>query len=91
MEGGKDKGRGRPQRKPKKGDSDRDDDAMENTNTEEDGGEEALANKLGDEPAILNTIREVMKGMISEIRTDIAKQLSDFQKSVSAERTESWY
>lgn len=37
---------------------------MENTNTEEDGSEEALATKLCDEPAILNMIRQVMKGMI---------------------------
>ena len=56
---------------------------MESTNAEEDGGEEAPATKLtlGEESAILTTIREMM----TEIKSDIANRLTDFQTSFQAD------
>lgn len=59
---------------------DREDDSAKNTNIE-DGGEEA---PVTGETAILTTIRGAFKDMtteMQELRSDITKQLSDFQNN----------
>ncbi len=81
MEGGKHKGLNKSLRKGKK---DKDDDPAGNINTDENGKEEKRTSRSGGEVTILTAMREVLKDMTMEmrkLRSDIAKQLSDYQNN----------